>query len=141
MSTEENKALFRRFMEQVGNKGDLSVIDELMTADFVEHEPLGPGMLPGRDGVKQFFQGWRTGFPDGKITLDVEVAEGDLVTCFETWQGTHTGEFMGIPASGKQVKFEAVDIIRVADGQFVEHWGIIDALRLMEQVGAIPTPS
>ncbi len=97
-------------------------------------------MLPGREGVKQFFREWRTGFRDGHVNIDLEIAEGDLVTCYETWSGTHSGTFLGIPASGKQVSFAAVDIIRVADGQFVEHWGITDVMGFMEQIGASPAP-
>jgi predicted ester cyclase len=140
MSTEENKALFRRFVEQVANQGDLSVVDELLIPTFVEHEVLPPGTPSGRDGVKHFFQTWRRGFPDGRVTLDLVIAEGDLVTAYETWTGIHAGEFMGIPASGKSVKFQAVDIIRVVDGEFVEHWGISDTMSLMQQLGVIPPP-
>jgi steroid delta-isomerase-like uncharacterized protein len=139
MSLDENKALFRRFIEQVANKGDLSVIHEMMPPDFIENQELPAGAPQGRDGVEQFFREWRQGFTDRNVTLDLEVAEGDLVTTFQTWRGTHTGEFLGIPATGKTVKVTGVDIVRVADGMLVEHWGILDMLLLMQQLGVIPT--
>ena len=138
MSAEENKALLRRFIEQVANKGDLSVIHELMPPDFVENQELPAGAPQGRDGVEHFFRQWRQGFADRNVRLDLEVAEGDLVTTYQTWRGTHTGEFLGIPATGKAVKVSGVDIVRVADGLIVEHWGILDMLLLMQQLGVIP---
>jgi predicted ester cyclase len=140
MSTEENKALFNRFMNEVANKGNLTAIDELMSPDFVEHEELPPGTPPGREAAKYFFAQWRQGFPDGQVTLEKEIAEGDLVSVYETWRGTHTGEFFGIPASGKPVSFKVIDILRVANGKFVEHWAVADNLSLMQQIGAIPEP-
>jgi steroid delta-isomerase-like uncharacterized protein len=138
MSTDENKALFRRFIEQVANQGDLSVIHQMMPPDFIENQELPAGAPQGRDGVEHFFRQWTQGFTDRNITLDLEVAEGDLVTTFQTWRGTHSGEFLGIPATGKTIKVPAVDIVRVADGMFVEHWGVMDMLVLMQQLGAIP---
>jgi predicted ester cyclase len=140
MATETNKALFRRFMEEVANRGNLGVIDEFMVPDFEEHEELPPGAPAGREGVRYFFREWRSGFPDGRVTLDLEIAEGDLVTCYETWQGTHTGTFLGIPPSGKRVLFRGIDIVRVADGKAVEHWGVSDMLSLQRQLGLIPAP-
>ena len=137
MSTEENKALFRRFMQRVANQGDLSVIHQMMPPDFVENQELPAGAPQGRDGVEHFFRQWSQGFTDRNVTLDLEVAEGDLVTTYQTWRGTHTGEFLGIPATGKTVKVQAVDIVRVADGMLVEHWGILDMLVLMQQLGVI----
>jgi steroid delta-isomerase-like uncharacterized protein len=138
MSTEKNKALFRRFIEQVANQGDLSVIHEMMPPDFIENQDLPAGAPQGRDGVEHFFRQWRQGFTDRNVTIDLEVAENDIVTAYQTWSGTHTGEFLGIPATGKAVKVTAVDIVRVADGLLVEHWGIMDMLLLMQQLGVIP---
>jgi steroid delta-isomerase-like uncharacterized protein len=140
MSTEENKALFHRFVNEVANKGNLSLIDELTSPDLVEHEELPPGTPPGREAVKYFFAAWRQGFPDGQVTVEKAIAEGDLVSCYMTWRGTHTGEFFGIPASGKPVTFKGNDIVRVANGQVVEHWAVTDNLSLMQQIGAIPQP-
>ncbi len=140
MSTEANKALARRFIEEVANAGNLAVIDELVTPDFIEHEALPPGVPPGIEGLKAFFAEWRSGFPDGRVTLEQVIAEGDLVVGYETWRGTQQGTFMGIPASGRPVTFKVVDIVRVANGQIVEHWAVSDNLSLLQQLGAIPTP-
>jgi predicted ester cyclase len=136
----ENKALFRRFMEEVANNKNLGAIDELMATDFVEHEQLPPGTPPGREAARFFFTQWRQGFPDGRARLDMEIAQGDFVVCHATWTGTHTGEFFAIPASGKSVTFTVIDIARITGGKIREHWGVADNLTLMQQIGAIPTP-
>jgi steroid delta-isomerase-like uncharacterized protein len=141
MSTEQNKALFRRFAEQLATQGNLSVIDELVALDFVEHEPLPPGVPASREGVKQLFSMLGSGFPDLQITFHDMIAEGDKVVAIMTWSGTHKGEFMGIPATGKPVSFQVIDIVRIADGKLVEHWGQMDMMAMMQQVGAIPAPA
>ncbi len=135
---ENNKALLRRFMEEVANQGNLAVIDELMVPNFVEHEEFPPGTPTGREAVRFFFSQWRQGFPDGRVQAELEIAEGDLVVGYETWSGTHTGEFFGMLASGKSVTFKAIDIVRIADGKLVEHWGILDHLTLRQQIGVLP---
>ena len=111
----------------------------MMPPDFIENQDLPAGAPQGRDGVEQFFREWRQGFTDRNVTIDVEVAEDDLVTAFQTWRGTHTGEFLGIPPTGKIIMVPAVDIVRVADGMFAEHWGVMDMLVLMQQLGVVPT--
>jgi predicted ester cyclase len=120
--SEENKALFRRMFEEALNQGNISLIDELVAPDFVEHEELPPGIPPGREAVK-----------------DV-IAEGDKVVARSTWSGTHQGEFMGIPATGKRVSFGVIDIMRFADGVVVEHWGQMDNLGMLQQLGVVPAP-
>jgi hypothetical protein len=90
------------------------------------------------DGLRLFFASRSPS--DGRVTLEMEIAEGDLVAGYETWRGTHTGEFFGIPASGRPVTFKVNDIIRVANGKIVEHWAVTDNLSLMQQIGAIPEP-
>ncbi len=140
MSVEENKALFRRLIEEVANQGNLAAIDELVAPDFVEHEELPPGIPPGLEGLRAFFAAWRRGFPDGRVTLELEIAEDDLMAGYETWRGTHQGEFFGIPPSGQPVTFKVIDIVRVANGKVVEHWAVSDNLSLMQQLGAIPAP-
>jgi steroid delta-isomerase-like uncharacterized protein len=141
MSTEQNKALFRRFAEQLATQGNLSVIDELVAPDFVEHEQLPPGVPASREGVKQLFSLLGSGFPDLQITFHDMIAEGDKVVAIMTWSGTHKGEFMGIPATGKRVSFQVIDAVRIADGKLVEHWGQMDMMAMMQQVGAIPAPA
>ena len=138
--SEENKALFRRMFEEVINQGNISLIDELVAPDFVEHEELPPGIPPGREAVKQMFTMFRGAFPDLNATIDDVIAEGDKVVARSTWSGTHKGEFMGIPPTGKSVSFGVIDIVRIAGGKFVEHWGQMDNMSMMQQLGVIPAP-
>ena len=140
MSTEQNKASVRRLMEEVFNRGKTSLVDELFAPDFVEHEELPPGIPPGREAVKQLPAIFRSAFPDFKVTIDDVIAEGDKVAVRSTWSGTHKGEFMGIAPTGKSVSFGVFDIIRIAGGKFVEHWGQMDNLGMMQQLGVIPAP-
>ncbi len=141
MSTEQNKALFRRFMEEVFNRRNTSLIDELLAPDFVEREELPPGMPAGREGVKQLTAMFHRAFPDFKVTLDDMIAEGDKVVVRSTWSGTHKGEFMGIPPTSKKVSFGVIDIIRMAGGKAVEHWGQMDSMGMMQQLGVVPAPA
>jgi steroid delta-isomerase-like uncharacterized protein len=140
MSVEENKAMFRRLMEEVVNKGNLDIVDELVAADVIEHEELLPGVPQNREGVKQFFTVFRSAFPDLQITIEDMIAEGDKVVVRSAMSGTHQGEFMGIPATGNKVAFGVIDIVRVADGKVAEHWGQTDAMGMMQQLGVIPGP-
>ena len=140
MSTEQNKASVRRLMEEVFNRGKTSLVDELFAPDFVEHEELPPGIPPGREAVKQLPAIFRSAFPDFKVTIDDVIAEGDKVAVRSTWSGTHKGEFMGIAPTGKSVSFGVFDIIRIAGGKFVEHWGQMDNMGMMQQLGVIPAP-
>lgn len=140
MSTEQNKALARQMIEEIFNRGDLSRVDEFLAPDFVEREELPPGVPPGREGVKQLTAMLRSAFPDFKATIDDLVAEGDKVVILQTWRGTHRGEFMGIPPTGRSVSFQVIDTMRIAGGKIVEHWGLMDSMGLMQQLGAIPAP-
>jgi predicted ester cyclase len=140
MSTEQNKALFRRFNEEFFNKGNMSLADDLLAPDFVEHEELPPGISRDRQGVKQVATMLRNAFPDFTSTIDDIIAEGDKLVVRATWRGTHKGEFMGISPTGKRVSFGVIDMIRFAGGKCVEHWGQMDSMSLMQQLGAIPTP-
>lgn len=127
-------------VEQVFNRGNMSMADEFLAPDFVEHEELPPGIPPGREAPKALFTMLRNAFPDFKATIDDIVAEGDRVVIRQTWSGTQKGEFMGIPPTGKSVSFKVIDILRMAGGKCVEHWGVMDNMVMMQQLGAIPTP-
>jgi steroid delta-isomerase-like uncharacterized protein len=140
MSIEQNKALVRRLVDEVINQGNMSVIDKLFAPDFVEHEKLPPEIPPGREAPKLLFTMLRSAFPDFKATIEHLVAEGDTVVVSMAWTGTQKGEFMGVPATGKSISIGVIDIIRLAEGKFVEHWGIMDSMALMQQLGAIPAP-
>ena len=140
MSTEQNKALLRQFMEEIFNRGNMRRADELLAPDFVEREELPPGIPRDREGVKQLTTMLHSAFPDFKFTIDDMIAEGDKVVVRSTWSGTHKGEFMGIPPTGKSVSFGVFDIVRIAGGKVVEHWGQMDNMRMMQQLGVIPVP-
>ena len=140
MSIEQNKALFRRMLEEVLSQGNISLIDELVAPDVVEHEALPPGVPAGREGVKLMFTMFRGAFPDLNATVDDIIAEDDKVAARSTWSGTHQGEFMGIPPTGKRVSFGVIDIFRVANGVVVEHWGQTDEMGMLQQLGVVPAP-
>ena len=139
MSTEANKATIRRLVDELINNKNYDVIDELFAPDFVEHEEI-PGIDLGREGLRQAFQMFHIAFPDLQVAIHDILADGDKVVAREQWTGTHQGEFMGMPATGKQVDFSVIDIVRLAEGKLVEHWAVTDMLALMTQLGAIPEP-
>jgi len=140
MTTEQNKALVRQLVEEIFNRGNMSIVDEVFAPDFVEREELPPRMPRDREGIRQMSAMLRSAFPDFKATIDDIVAEGDKVVIRQTWSGTQKGEWMGMPPTGKSVSFGVIDIIRIADGKFVEHWGQMDSMGMMQQLGAIPAP-
>jgi len=140
MSTEQNKELLRRFVDELFNHGNTSLVEELLAPDFVEHEELPPGIPQGREGVKHLSTMLRSAFPDLKATIHDMIAEGDKVVVRMTWTGTQKGEFMGIPPTGKSVSIEVLDIVRAAGGKLVEHWGQMDNMGMMQQLGVIPAP-
>jgi len=135
--SEENKALVSQLIEEVMNQGNLSIIDEIMSPDFVEYEELPPGIPPGREAPKAMFGMMLEAFPDFHCTINFMVAEGDTVVVHQTWTGTHEGEFMGIPATGNSFSINVIDIMQIADGQFVAHWGVMDQMAMMQQLGVM----
>ncbi len=139
MSVEQNKAVVRRLVEDGINKGNLSLFDELITSDAVEHL-LSPGFPPGVRGNKQFFSALRTAFPDFHYVIEDEMGEGDYVVQRVTGQGTMKGEFMGMKPSGKHAVWSEIHIARLKDGKIVEHWGNVDQLGMLQQLGFAPTP-
>jgi steroid delta-isomerase-like uncharacterized protein len=136
MSSEENKALVRRFFEET-SRGNLDVLDELMSESYVDHN-LPPGLPPGREGQRQLIRSYLRAFPDLRFTIEDLIAEGDKVVTRGHYQGTQQGEFLGIPPTGKQVNVALIDIVRLADGKLVEHWIEADNLGMLQQLGAIP---
>ena len=137
MSTEENKATNRRLYEEVINQKNLTAIDGLAGVDYVSHS-FPPGLPPGREGLKVFVSVFHAAFPDGNITIDHMIAEGDTVATRLTFRGTHTGDFQGIPATGKKVTVPALDMARYAGSKLVEHWGGPDQMSLLQQLGVLP---
>ena len=134
--SEENKAAFRRITEAFST-GDLSTFDELISPQFVEHNPA-PGQESGPEGMKQLAAMFRIAFPDMQVTIEDLIAEGDKVVGRITARGTHRGEFLGAAPTNKVVTMQEIHIGRFSDGKMVEHWGLEDSLGLMQQLGLIP---
>jgi steroid delta-isomerase-like uncharacterized protein len=137
--SEQNKAIMRRIYDEIWNEGKLEAIDEIFSPDYVAHF-LPPGMPPGRDGFRQFVTMYRGAFPDVHAEVRDQVAEGDKVVTRFTLSGTHSGPFMGIPATRNSVKMTAVVITRFQNGRNVEGWAEQDRLGLMQQLGVVPAP-
>ena len=141
MTSEEHKALVRRFWEEVFNQKRLERADVYVTQDYLDHGAL-PGQGPGLEGAKR--QRWAlyfTAIPDLHATIDDMVAEGDKVSVRFTVTGTQVGELMGVPPTGKRFDVAAMCIYRIAEGKVAEQWEQIDMLGLMRQLGAIPAPA
>ncbi len=136
MSTEENKALVRRFYEEVLNQKNTAAIDQIFDPNFVDHA-LPPGLPGGIEGTKQFFGIVLTAFPDLHFTVEDMIAEGDKVVARHAGSGTQHGVFLGIPPTGKHVTVTGIDIMRITGGKFVEHWDAVDNLGLLQQLGVV----
>ena len=137
MSLEENKAQFRRFIEEVENQRNVDVVDEFFAADYVDHNPP-PFGEPGIEGFKQALGMFFSAFPDLHVAVEDLIAEGDKVMSRMTTRGTHQGELMGIAPTGKQIAIAEIHIVRYSGGKVVEHWGMEDNLGMMQQLGVIP---
>ena len=139
MSTEQNKATLKRFVEEVLNKGNLALVDELALPDAVDHN-LPPGLPPGPAGYKLFVGAFRQAFPDLHYHVEDVIAEGDMVAQRTLGHGTMKGDFQGMPATGKSASWSEIHIVRFANGKMVEHWGQVDQLGMLQQLGLAPTP-
>jgi steroid delta-isomerase-like uncharacterized protein len=137
LSAETNKQIVRRIAEEPWT-GNLDVIDELVDRDYIGHDPSQPEPTRGPAGFREFISTYLTGFPDGRITVDQQLAEGDFVATRWTGRGTHEGELMGIAATGKQVTVIGITISRVAGGKVVEEWTNWDTLGMLQQLGVVP---
>lgn len=140
MSTEENKALFRRVADAINDR-QLDHLDTLFAADYVEHDPLPPGWPTGLAAVKQFWAMLLGAFPDFQLTVDTVIAEDDRVVGQMTAEGTQRGEFLGIPPTGRRASWQEIHIGRYAAGKLVEHWGQRQMLQMLQQLGALPAPA
>lgn len=137
MSVDENKTVMRRFAQEIVSGGDFSVFDQLISPAYVEYTP-SPGVSPDREGFRQDLVALRTAFPDLRTEEVAVLAEDDRVVYHGSLSGTHSGPFMGMPPTEKRFRIAEMHIVRVVDGQFREHWGVFDALGMMQQLGAIP---
>src|SRR6266849_2137329 len=139
MSTEQNKAIVRHYRE-AHRTNNLDQLDEIVEASLITHNHL-PGLPPGLEGGKMAHVGALASFPDLQAKTEDLIAEGDKVVERWTQSGTHTGAaFLGAPASGKQFSVTGISIYRVANGQIVEHWGEMDFLGVLQQLGLAPAP-
>lgn len=137
MSTEQNKANDRRIIEGL-NQGNMNVFDELMVLNFVDHE--ASTTMQGLEAFKQFVSAYLTAFPDLHFTIEDQIAEEDKTTLRYTARGTHRGDLMGIPPTGKQVTVTGIFITRWANGKAEESWLNFDALGMLQQLGVVPAP-
>ena len=140
VSANENVTLYRRVIEEGFSKGDLAVIDDVLSPDFTEYEVV-PGQRPGREGVKDVVGMMRTAFPDLHLTLQDAFTSGDQLCGRLTFSGTNTGPFMGQAPTGRAASWGAIDIVRFRDGRITEHWGEMGMLGLLTQLGAIDMPA
>ena len=142
MDQERNKANLMRLYTEVMNDHRVDAADELITADRPDHDPnLPPEFTQGRAGFKRLFTAFIAAFPDLRFDTELMIAQDDVVASYNTMQGTHRGEFMGIPATGRSFKVQATDFCRFTDdGRISEHWGVFDMGSMMRQLGvAAPT--
>ena len=140
MTNEQNKVNARRIVDESWNKHNTKLLDELFTNDAIIHNPQDPTVIKGPQGAKASVESYLTAFPDLKITIEKEIAEGDYVVQHLRAIGTNTGQFNGMPATGKKSNTIGVMTTKFNNGKVVEAWSIFDSYGLMQQLGVIPTP-
>jgi predicted ester cyclase len=134
MSPEQNKRVVQRLNKEFIEGGNLDTVYEIFAQDFV-NQTAPPGTPQGPEAVIYFFnQFLKPAFPDLKVVIHDQVAEGDKVTTRKSFHATHKGEFLGIPGTGRSVVMDVIDIIRLREGKFVEHWGILDMHSIVSQI-------
>jgi len=135
--SEQNKAIARRFFEEIASQGKLDAIGEVIAADYRDHDPANEEDTRGVDGFRREVEMYRSGF-DFAFTVEDQLAEGDEVATRWSWRGTHKGEAMGVAATGNEVTMTGTTIFRFADGKIQEGWWNWDTLGVLRQIGAIP---
>ncbi len=135
MPIEENKNIVRRYQE-IYNSNELDRLTEVVSADLLTPNIM-PGIPQGLEGAKAAHRIMLAGFPDYQTIVEDMIAEGDKVAARIRMAGTHTGEFMGIPPTGRQISFTGIYIARIANGKMVEHWGEEDSVSLLQQLGVL----
>jgi steroid delta-isomerase-like uncharacterized protein len=138
MSAESNKALSRRLLEEAFNAGNIDVVDELVTTDVVNHDAALPEAMIGPDAAKASIRGYRTAFPDLRITIEEQIADDQAVATRWSAKGTHEGELMGMAPTGKQATVTGITIDRIVDGRIAETWTNWDTLGMLQQLGVVP---
>jgi steroid delta-isomerase-like uncharacterized protein len=135
--SEVAKAVVRRNTEEVQSQGNFDVFEELFADDFLDHTPQ-PGRTPDKDGAREPYRTLRAAFPDFHAVIHWQLADGDRVTTYKTYHGTHRGTFLGVAPTGRTIHFETVDVMQVRNGKITAHWGVANLFSLMEQLGAWP---
>jgi steroid delta-isomerase-like uncharacterized protein len=139
-TTDQNKAIARRWSEELWSRGNLAVADEIIAPDYERHDPGDPFAAKGPDDVKRIVTMLRTMLPDFRITVESIIAEGDFVVSRYTATATDTVGYMGMPATGRPIKTPAIQIFRFANGKIVESWAARDDLGTLRQLGHLPAP-
>jgi steroid delta-isomerase-like uncharacterized protein len=137
-ASEAAKAVVRRNTEQVQGQGDFALFEELFAEDFVDHTPQ-PGTTADKAGVLVLYKRLRAAFPDFRPEIHWQTVDGDIVTTYKVYHGTHDGDFLGIAPTGKSVAFETVDAMRVRDGKITDHWGVANLYSVLQQLGQLPS--
>lgn len=138
MSTEHNKQLVLRWKDEIWNKRNLNIIDELYAPDYRGHMAAAPEPIQGREGLKHLFATLFAAFDDIRLTSQFLVAEGDMVAAYDSVWLKHTGVYQGVPPTGKEATFVSTDFYRIVDGKIVEQWVVGNTLGLLQQLGVIP---
>jgi steroid delta-isomerase-like uncharacterized protein len=143
MSEAENRKLFQRYFDVVANEGNLDLADEIFASDYQHHDPANPDPRPvvGPQGVRDHLTSLRDAFPDLIFDIDDMVAEGDRIIVRWTARGTNTGDYFGMPATGKSIEITGMNTWRTRDGQAIEGWVNRDDMGLLQQLGVVPAPS
>ncbi len=136
---EAAKAVVRRNTAEVQGRGDFAVFEALFADDYVDHTPQQGGAAD-KAGTRALYRAIRAAFPDFHAEIHWQAADGDLVTTYKTYLGTHEGTFLGIAPTGRKIQFETVDAMRIRDGRIVEHWGAANLLSAVQQLGGFPAP-
>ena len=139
-AAEANEAIMRRFYREVLEAGSMAAVTELIAPGFIDHipQPLPGQPTTGPDAITSFVGMLHTAIPDLRVAVHEVMADENTVMARVTWTGTHTGMFMGIDPTGKRIRATGFDLARIADGKFVEHWGQIDVLGILDQLGFLP---
>ncbi len=137
--SEQNTTTIQTWIDEAINRGNVAVVDELAHPDYIYRNPAEE--LRGTEAIKGLFAAYRTGFPDFHVQVDERVADGDRIIQAFTLTGTHRGEFLGIPATGRAIKVHGFVFSRFVDGKLVEEWEVIDQLSFLEQLGAVELPA
>ena len=136
--SDAKKAIAQRLAREVFSGGDMRVFDELVADDYVNHNIPVPGIPGTKAGFRQLVEATRQAFPDVEVEVQDLVAEGDFVVFHDHVTATSTGDFLGVPPTGKPVEWTEIHFLRIGDGQVVEHWTNFDQLGILTQLGAIP---